>query len=112
MAVNAGFLNDGNLSEAKHGVYYAWSRYRDAMRRYPDTNRLVLAAKDTEEVAPGVHLGEQALVFDNIAETSEGGDYRRVVGIFDQAMKEWGVLPEDAGYVDGKADFRHKGACL
>lgn len=102
VAVNAGFLNDGNLSEAKHGVYYAWSRYRDAMRRYPDTNRLVLAAKDTEEVAPGVHLGEQALVFDNIAETSEGGDYRRVVGIFDQAMKEWGVLPEDAGYVDGK----------
>ena len=25
VAVNAGFLNDGNLSEAKHGVYYAWS---------------------------------------------------------------------------------------
>ena len=25
VAVNAGFLNGADLSEAEHGVYYAWS---------------------------------------------------------------------------------------
>lgn len=102
VAVNAGFFNGADLSDAEHGVYYAWSEYRDAFRRYKDENRLKKAAKDTKEICPGVHLGEKALVFDKIAETSEGGDYRNLAKIMDGAMKEWGVLPEGAGYVDGK----------
>lgn len=102
VAVNAGFFNGADLSDAEHGVYYAWSEYRDAFRRYKDENRLKKAAKDTKEICPGVHLGEKALVFDKIAEMSEGGDYRNLAKIMDGAMKEWGVLPEGAGYVDGK----------
>ena len=102
VAVNAGFFNGADLSDAKHSVYYAWSEYRDAFRRYKDENRLKKAAKDTKEICPGIHLGEKALVFDKIAETSEGGDYRNLAKIMDSAMKEWGVLPEGAGYVDGK----------
>jgi len=101
VAVNAGFLNAGNLAEAKHGVYYAWSPYRDAWRRSMDTVRLPRAARGTKEIQPGVHLGEQALVFDNIAEVAGNGDYRQFAGIMDKALKEWGVLEEGTGYVDG-----------
>lgn len=100
--MNAGFLNGADLSEAQHGVWYAWSKYRDAMRRYKDENRLKKAAQGTRELAHGVHLGAQALVFDDIRETAYNGDYRTFAGYMDQAMKEWGILPEGTGYVDGK----------
>ena len=102
IAVNAGFLNGAQLSEAKHGVYYAWSEYRDTGRRYRDENRLKKAAYKTKVIAPGIHLGDQALVFDDIAKVADNGDYRDFARFMDQAMKEWKLLPEDAGYVDGK----------
>lgn len=102
VAVNAGFLNGCDLSDAKHGVYYAWSPYRDAMRRYLDTNRMARAAQNTEEIQPGVHLGEQSLVFDNISETAHMGDYQEFASLMDRAMKQWGLLDEETGYVDGK----------
>lgn len=102
IAVNAGFLNGADLSEARHGVWYAWSQYRDAMRRYKDENRLKKAERDTREIARSVHLGEQALVFDDIRETADNGDYRTFARYMDQAMKEWGILPDGTGYVDGK----------
>lgn len=101
VAVNAGFLNGADLSEAKHGVYYAWSPYRDVMRRYKEGNRLARAAAGTRELQPGIHLGERTLVFDEIARIAGDGDYRTFASIMDQAMKEWGVLPEDTGLVDG-----------
>ena len=102
IAVNAGFLNGADLSDAKHGVYYAWSAYRDAMRRYKEENRLARAAKGTREMQAGVHMGERALVFDEITSVAGDGDYRAFAKLADQAMKEWGVIPEDTGYVDGK----------
>lgn len=102
IAVNAGFLNGANLQEAKHSVYYAWSPYRDAFRKYPEENRLSFAAKGTRELAPGVHLGRESLVFDRIAEIAGSGDYREFAKIMDRAMKEWKVLSEDTGYVDGR----------
>lgn len=40
VAVNAGFVNVGDLSQAKHGVVYAWSPWRDAFRRFRDESRL------------------------------------------------------------------------
>lgn len=101
MAVNAGFLNGGDLSDARHGVYYAWSPYRDAFRRHLDTQRLPLAAGGSRELAEGVHLSEQALVFDDIARTAAYGDYREFARLVDTAMKDWGLLPEKTGYVDG-----------
>lgn len=102
VAVNAGFLNGADLGDAKHGVYYAWSPYRDAMRRYADSSRLSRAAQDGREVQAGVHLSERALVFDNIAEAAHSGDYREFASLMDAAMKEWGVLDEGTGYVDGR----------
>lgn len=102
VAINAGFVNCGNLAEAKHGVYYAWSPYRDAWRKAKDENRLKLAAKGTEETEPGVHWGEQALVLDSIAGIAQMGDYRHFAEIMTKAMQGWGVLPEHTGYVEGK----------
>ncbi|MBO6039741.1 MAG: hypothetical protein J6P58_00890 [Oscillospiraceae bacterium] len=102
VAVNAGFLNGCDLRSAKHGVYYAWSPYRDPMRRYLDENRLSRAAAGTEEIRPGVHLGKRSLVFDNIAEIAHYGDYREFASLLDGAMKSWGVMDEGCGYVDGK----------
>lgn len=102
VAVNAGFLNGADLKDAAHGVYYAWSPYRDAMRRFKEENRLARAARNTEEIRLGVHLGEQALVFDEITQIAGTGDYRTFVELTDQAMKKWGLLSRDTGYVDGK----------
>lgn len=102
VAVNAGFLNGADLSEAKHGVYYAWSPYRDVLRNYKDENRLRRAAGGTKEIAEGVHLGERALVFDDITKIAGSGDYRRFAALVDQAMKAWGVMPEGTGLVDGR----------
>lgn len=102
VAVNAGFLNGADLTDAKCGVWYAWSEYRDAMRRYQEENRLERAARGTRQIEPGVHLGEQALVFDEIARIAGEGDYRAFAVLADKAMKEWGMLPADTGYVDGK----------
>ncbi len=102
VAVNAGFLNGADLSEAKHGVYYAWSPYRDAMRKYREENRLIKASKDTAKIQEGVHLGKQALVFDEITKIAGTGDYRAFAKILDKAMKEWGVMPEGTGLVEDK----------
>lgn len=102
VAVNAGYLNGGDLSDAKHGVYYAWSPYRDAKRRYINSNRLKAAAEGSRELKDGVHLSDKALVFDNIAETADNGNYKAFAEIMTQAMQEWGVLDEGTGYVDGK----------
>lgn len=102
VAVNAGFLNGADLSDARHGVYYAWSCYRDAPRRYEEKNRLARAAEGTGEILKGVHLGEQALVFDEITQIAENGDYRGFAQIVDRAMKEWGIWQEDTGLVEGK----------
>ena len=99
--LNAGFLNNANLADAKHAVYYAWSPYCDAMRRCQDKNRLAMAAVRTKELQPGVHLGSQALVFDEITKIAGDGDYRKFAAILDKALKEWGVLPEGTGLVDG-----------
>ena len=101
-AVNAGFLNRGDLSCARHGVYYAWSPYRDAFRRYRDSDRLSLAASASDEIQPGVHLSDRALVFDRIADTAHGGDYREFASILDIAMKKWGIWEEKTGYVEGR----------
>ena len=102
VAFNAGFVNGGDLSCAKHSVWYAWSPYRDAWRRSMDSERLRRAAKNTEAVQAGVRLGEQALVIDNIEALSEQGNYRNLASVFDKAMKHWGVLEDGTGYVDGK----------
>lgn len=102
VAVNAGFVQDVDLSTAAHGVYYAWSPYRDAMRQYKDENRLKKAAAKTKEVQPGIHLGKQALVFDEISKIAGSGNYQVFAAQMDRALKEWGVIDEDAGLVDGK----------
>lgn len=102
VALTAGFLNGGDLSDARRGVYYAWSPYKDAMRKYRDDNRLKRVAAGSNEIQPGVHLGQQALVFDEIAKVAGTGDYREFIKLFDQALKEWGVFAEGTGYVDGK----------
>ena len=101
LAMTAGFLNGGDLIEAAHQVTYAWCPYRDAFSRYRDERRLPQAAKDTKEIAPGVHLGERALVLEDIAKIAGTGDYREFVGLFDRAVKAWGLFPEGTGYVDG-----------
>ncbi len=102
VAVNAGFLNGGDLRSARHSVYYAWSPYRDAKRRCLEERRLADAAAGSRELAAGVHLSSETLVFDNIAEAAQGGDYRNFASLLDTAMKSWGVMKPGCGYVDGK----------
>lgn len=91
VAVNAGFLNGADLFKAKHGVYYAWSEYRDAFRRYPEKNRLARAKQHPN-----------ALVLDDICALAGSGDYCAFAETVDRAMKCWGVLDAGTGYVDGK----------
>lgn len=102
VAVNAGFFNGADLRDAEHAVYYAWSPYRDAFRRLKDDTRLANAAKGTSEIEPGIHLGSQALVFDDITSIAGFGDYQKFAAVLDKALKEWKILPEGTGYVDGR----------
>ena len=101
VAVNAGFVNDGNLENAEHGVYYAWSDYADIYRNGLDVNRLVGAAKDTKEVAYGIHLGKKNLVIDHMQELAGTGNYIAFATYLDQALKTWNILDEKQGLVDG-----------
>lgn len=101
VAVNAGFVNTGDLSQAKHGVTYAWSPWRDAFRQFRDESRLPAAAQGGEALHPGVTLGKD-LVFADIQALSGAGDYRAFAHYLTQALHRWGVLPEDTGFVDGK----------
>ena len=102
MTVNAGFLNDGDLRYAKHGVYYAWSMYRDAKRRQPEERRLKDAVQDSREIQSGVHLSDRALVFDRISDIAHYGDYHEFAALLDKAMKEWKIMDQSCGFVDGK----------
>ncbi len=102
VAVNAGFLNGADLSAAEHGVYYAWSPYRDAWRRALDGKRLEKAAENTSEIKNGIRLGEQALVFEDIQNIAGSGDYREFAAALDEALKKWGILPEGTGLVEGR----------
>lgn len=101
VAVNAGFLNGANLSEARHGVYYAWSPYRDIMRKYKEENRLTMAAEGNDRFQENVYLGTQSLVFHHISEIAGNGDYQRFAEILDAAMKKWNIMPESTGLVNG-----------
>ena len=100
-AVNAGYCSGCDLSQAEHGVYYAWSPYRDAFRRYREDACLPRAAAGGEELQPGVTLGKD-LVFQDIAALSGGGDYRAFAACLTRALQSWGVLPEGTGYTEGK----------
>lgn len=101
-AVNAGFFNGGDLSEAKHGVYYAWSKYRDAFREAEDKQRLSLAAKGGKEIEEGIYLGKQQLVINEIARLSGTGNYTEYAELLDRAFKDWGLWEETTGYVNGR----------
>lgn len=90
VAVNSGFLNDADLSGARHGVYYAWSPYRDAFRKSRDDIRLALAKKS-----------EDNLVIDDIARMNATGNYMEYATVINNALHKWGVLPEGTGLVDG-----------
>lgn len=89
-AVNAGFFNGCDLSEAKHGVYYAWSKYRDAFRRSEDELRMQMAAKD-----------EKNLVFDDIYAVAGSGDYHAFAQHVTDAFRKWQLLDNNTGLVEG-----------
>jgi hypothetical protein len=99
VAVTSGFLNNGDLSQAKRAVYYAWSPYKDAFRRAGGGGRLECLSAQTDEILPGAKLGEKTLVFDTIAPLVKDGDYTAFAGCLDRAFKRWGVLPEDRGLI-------------
>ncbi len=112
VAINGGFTNTGDLSRAKHAVYYSWCPWQDAMRHHADDGRLSRAANGTEEIQPGIHLGKQALVIDDIRSVAAGGNFRHFAELMDHAMKSWGVLPEDTGYVNGQLISDTKELCF
>ncbi len=102
LAINAGYFNCADLSEAKHKVEFAWSNERDAFRKFPDESRLSKGKKKDIDAGSNVYLDEKSLIIDDIKGMSGMGDYRQFAGILDSAMKEWELIPEDAGLVDGK----------
>ena len=98
-AVNAGFVNAGDLSQAAHSVYYAWSPYRDAWRHVLDDKRLVWAGAEAAQAAEGVRCSDKALVFEDIRDLAGSGDYRGFAAHLDRALKDWGILLKDTGLV-------------
>ncbi|MCM1388284.1 MAG: hypothetical protein NC231_13230, partial [Bacillus sp. (in: Bacteria)] len=101
VAINAGFFNGGDLSEAKHGVYYAWSKYRDAFRKSEDKRRLTLAAEGAKEIGDGIYQGAQQLVIHEISRLAGTGNYTEYAKVLDKAFKTWGIWNEETGYING-----------
>lgn len=99
VAVTAGFVNNGDLSQAQHAVYYSWSPYRDAMRHASGEGRLERLAEQTDEELKGAKLGDKTLVFNDIASLAGEGNYTAFAANLDAAFKRWGLLPEDRGLV-------------
>lgn len=99
VAVTGGFVNNGNLSQAKHAVYYSWSTYRDAMRHTSGEGRLERLAEETDEELSGAKLGDKLLVFNDIVSLAGDGDYTAFAANLDAAFKRWGLLPDDRGIV-------------
>lgn len=102
VAVNAGYFNTADLSEAKHSVNYAWSSDRDAFRRFPDPDRLNRIAGGKLKEDANIYLDEQKLVIRDIRSMSGTGDYTEFAGVFCEALKHWGVIAADTGIMDGK----------
>ncbi|POR28590.1 hypothetical protein [Paenibacillus polymyxa] len=99
VAITAGFVNNGDLAQAKHAVYYSWSTYRDAMRHASGEGRLEKLTQQTDEELPGAALGDKILVYTDIASLAGNGDYTAFAANLDAAMKRWGLLPDDRGLV-------------
>ncbi|MEK4432727.1 hypothetical protein MHB54_26565 [Paenibacillus sp. FSL M7-0802] len=95
VAVTAGFVKNGDLSQAKRAVYYAWSPYRDALRHANGEGRLERLAAKADEELPGAKLGDRILVFNEIAPLAGEGDYTTFAANLDVALKRWGLLPAD-----------------
>ncbi|KAA8745391.1 hypothetical protein [Paenibacillus sp. UASWS1643] len=99
VAITAGFVNNGDLSQAKHAVYYSWSTYRDAMRHTSGEGRLERLAEQADEELSGAALGDKLLVYTDIASVAGAGDYTTFAANLDTAFKRWGVLSDDRGLV-------------
>ncbi|WP_339200168.1 hypothetical protein MKY24_13215 [Paenibacillus sp. FSL P2-0322] len=99
VAVTAGFVKNGDLSQAKRAVYYAWSPYRDALRHANGEGRLERLAAKADEELPGAKLGDRIMVFNEIAPLAGEGDYTTFAANLDVALKRWGLLPDDRGLV-------------
>ncbi|KWX87033.1 hypothetical protein AMQ83_15485, partial [Paenibacillus riograndensis] len=99
VAITAGFLNNGDLSQAERAVYFAWSPYRDALRHASGGGRLERLANETDELLPGAKLGDRTLVFDDITSLVRVRNYHAFAANLDAAFKHWGLLPHDRGLV-------------
>ncbi|KAA8745429.1 cellulase family glycosylhydrolase [Paenibacillus sp. UASWS1643] len=99
VAITGGFVNNGDLSQAKHAVYFSWSSFRDAMRHASGTGRLERLVEQTDEELFGAKLGDRLLVFEDITSLAGDGDYTAFASNLDTALKRWGLLPSDRGLV-------------
>ena len=72
------------------------------MRRYPDKNRLTFCGKGYQRDTAGYTSWRKTLVFDKIEKIAGDGDYRNLQKSWIRYFKKWGIVPKDAGLVDGK----------
>ncbi len=99
VAVSGGFLSDGDLKNADHGVIFAQSPWRDAYRKSFAGEKWLNRYKDetSVEMEKGIWLNDRFLVFDDIASLSVSNDYSKFASAFDHALKSWGILPPECG---------------
>ena len=102
VTVNAGYFNTADLSDAAHSVNFAWSEERDAFRRFPDPDRLNRIADGKLSEDAKFCLDDRKLVIRDIRSIAGMGDYTEFAELFCQALRKWGVIPEQTGIVDGK----------
>ena len=100
LVVNKGLFNKGDLSKAKHAVYYAWNDEENVWKTKSD--RLTELAEGLTEIAPGIFLDGQKLVIQNINALASMGNYTEFLKTLDSVMKIWGILPQGTGFIDGK----------
>lgn len=98
-AVSAGFSASCDLTQAKHGILYSYTPYRNAYRRSYVGRQLFDLHSDHNEVkpAPDIVLGDRFLKAASADSLHSGYDFTRFALYADMALKRWNILKDDQG---------------
>lgn len=98
--IGAGFFSESGHPEAQKEISFAWSPYRDPMRRFEQPNWLTREAEGVPLREEGLYRNDRKLVFAHIGDWAGDGDYRRFAAAVDNALKSWKVLKPSTGLVE------------
>lgn len=101
VVINAGFFSGNGNPRAQKEIVFSWSPYRDPQRRFKQSDWPEKETQGMPQCAEGLYQDERKLVFAQIADWVEQGDYRRFASAVDNTLKKWNIIQSHTGLIDG-----------